>query len=186
MTWPVVALISVLCFWTSLAILLTKWPRSRNKSISQHSAAQKESFIFFTAAQSIIGFILYLFVIRWFIPTFHMSLLFTIVYTTVAWLQIISAFIPDTMTGKVSLWHRRLANSFAVGMIVVTMLLCFTPTIHGWPKTFLYLTAVCMLFYAAFGSSANRDPSKGPNYLAAQTLYIVIFQLAFLAATFYG
>lgn len=185
MSWPVIALISLSVFWLGLLILLTKWPATKNKSISQHSASFRQTFIFFTAIQSIVGFTLYLFVIRWFIPTFHMSLLFTIVYTVTAWLQIISAFIPDKMIGRSSVIHQHLANAFAVGMLLTTLLLLLASTIHGWPKLLFYVVAAYMIYGMILISSKRGKPYLLPNYLMLQVIYIVAFQVAFLSVAFY-
>lgn len=185
MSWPVIALTALIIFWVALVLLLTKWPRTRNKSISQHSASFRETFIFFTIVQAVVGFILYLFVIDWLIPSFHFSLLFTIVYTITAWFQIISAFIPDKLEGLGSAIHQHMANTFALGMFLTTILLCLAPTIHGWPKLLFYAVLLYMAFGMSLIISKRGKPHLLSNYLMFQVIYIVAFQVAFMAVAFY-
>lgn len=181
MTWPVIALFAIVTFWICLVILLTKWPRASNRSISQHAARSRDSFIFFTTAQVVIGFTLYLFVIRWLVPVFRLSILFTVVYTVTAWLQIVSAFIPDKVHGKSSSAHQRLANPFALGMFLVTALLCATPNVTGWTKLALYATLLYMIYGLSLIIPKKGKPHLLKNYLYLQTIYIVSFQFSFLA-----
>ncbi len=133
-----------------------------------------------------MGLVLYLFVIRWFVPHFQLSLLFAVTYTVTAGLQIVSAFIPDTVHGKKSVTHQRLANPFAIGMFLLTVLLFFAPTIHGWPKLFLGIVLVYMAYATALIIPKNGKPHLLKNYLYLQVTYIVLFQAAFLAVTFFG
>ena len=172
-------------FWISLLILLTKWPRVRNRSVSQHSAAFKESYRFFTTVQVIVGIITYIFVIRWFIPTFDLTLLFTIIYTLMALLQISSALIPDTMTGRSSKVHLFLANYMALGMFFAALLLCFSPAIHGLSKIVVIVTTLYMLVCGLVIAQKKGRPHLLPNYLIIQIIYIVGFQATMLFVSLY-
>lgn len=183
MTWPTIATLSLIIFWLSLAFLLTHWPRSRNKSISQHSASNKQAYRFFTTVQVVIGFILYLFIIKWFIPTFNPPFIFTIVYSITAWLQIISAFIPDTVTGRKSRVHQYLANGFALGIFLSALILCFTPAIQGLAKAAIVGVTLYLAYGTTLAISIGGRPERFHNYLRMQVLYIVLFQVAVLFIT---
>jgi len=185
MSWPEIAFIALLFFWFSLLVLLTRWPSVRIKSISQHSASFKSSFLFFTTVQVVVGVITYLFIIRWFIPQFHLPLLFTILYSLTAWLQIISAFIPDSGKSLNHRLHQYLAYPFALGMLFILILLCLTTTIHGWPKLFTYISTAYIAGSVLATISKKGRPHVMSNYLPLQLLYIISFQLTVLAITFY-
>ncbi len=184
MIWPDIALICLIIFWSALIFLITYWPRSGNKSISQHAASHRSSYIFFTIVQAPIGFILWVFMLKWFIPHFQLSTLFTIVYTITAWLQIVVSFIPDRMKGKTSVIHLHLANEFALGMFILAVLLCFAPTIHGLSKLLFVLTALYMVYSVYILYSIKGKPHLLSNYLYLQIAYIVSFQVSFILAAF--
>lgn len=182
--WPYVALISLSAFWIGLAILLTKWPRHNHRSISQHAAASKESFRFFTLIQSAVGLITYLFIILWFIPAFNLSFVFGLLYSIVAWLQIISAFIPDNVTGPKSVLHSKLAYSFAVGMIIISIILSTTSTISTFGRVLFALTSMYMFYAMLKYLRAKKRSEELHNYLILQVIFIVSFQVSILTSTF--
>lgn len=186
MSWPFVALISLSIFWFGLIILLTKWPRVANNSISQHSAAQRKSYIFFTAIQVSAGIITYLFMVKWFIPQFDLPILFTVVYTIVAWLQIISAFFPATSKGLVGLIHLQMANGFAIGMMISAAFLCFFGTYSLTAKMLFVGTLIYMLYAISRIAGKKGTPELLHNYLLLQVIYIVSFQVSILFTTFLG
>ena len=186
MIWPYIALLSLIIFWSSLFILLTHWPRTPNKSISQHSASHKDAYIFFTIIQASVGFVLWLFVISWFVPHFHLSKLFLLVYSITAWLQIVVSFIPDKVHGKKSVIHLHMANCFALGMYVITLMLCLAPTIHGLSKVLFILVALYMTYSVYLLWSIKGKPQLLSKYLYLQVAYIVSFQSAFIFTTFFN
>jgi hypothetical protein len=184
MSWPQIALISLSIFWLGLGILLTKWSRHSHKSISQHSASSRESFMFFTPVQSLVGIITYLFIIKWFVPTFNLSFVFVILYSFVAWLQIISAFIPDTGSGLKSKVHSIMAYSFALGMICSSIILGINSNIPTLARMLFGLTSVFMLYAAMRYLNAKSRSESVHDYLTIQVIYIVSFQVSVLVATF--
>jgi hypothetical protein len=186
MSWPFVALLSLSTFWLGLFILLNKWPRVANNSISQHSAAQLNSYIFFTAIQVSVGIITYLFMVKWFIPSFELPIFYTIFYTVVAWLQIISAFLPATSKGLVGSIHLVMANLFALGMMISAMLLSIFGTYSLSARMLFIGTLIYMLYAASRIAGKKGRPELLHNYLLLQVIYIVSFQISILFASFLG
>jgi hypothetical protein len=184
MHWRLVILFTIIIFWLALIRLLTKWPRSRTKSISQHSASVREAYLFFTTAQLVCGISLYLFMVYWFIPALHLSLAFTIIYTITTLLQLISALIPDKIIGRKSLIHQALAYAMADGMFIISILLSFSKTVRGFSKTFIIIVALYMAYCMILFIIKKGRTDAVRNYLLLQSLYIVLFQFAILVITF--
>lgn len=184
MGWKITALASILIFWLSMYILLTHWPREANKSISRHAAANRNTYLFFTPVQVVIGIIMLIFMLRWFMPTFQTGLLFNWVFVTTATLQITSALLPDRIHGVKSNIHLVMANSMATGMFLSTVLLLLNEHIHIAGRLALLGTSIFMLYTLGLAIKNNGKPELIANYLALQITYIVLFQSSVLVATF--
>lgn len=185
MNWPLLYLSSVLIFWASLFYLLYKWPRVSNKSISRHAASQKDSYIFFTLVQIIVGIAALLFMHQWFIRQFSLSLVFAwAIYITIG-LQLLSAVLPDTQKGLVSLVHLNIASLMAVGIFVSSSLLAFTDGLSLVPRIVFAIAALYMAHCIALLLTKKGKPELFSHYLLLQVIYVVSFQAAILFATYY-
>ena len=185
MNWPLVYFLSVLLFWASLSYLLIKWPRVKNKSISRHAASQKESYIFFTLVQVLVGIVAILFMNRWFINHFSLTIVFTaVIYITIG-LQLLSAVLPDTEKGLVSLIHLNLASLMALGIFTSSILLAASTGLPAISRIIFGIAALYMGYCVALFLPKKGKPELLSNYLQLQVVYVVTFQAAILFATFY-
>lgn len=184
MIWPYIALLGISIFWLGLFILLTKWPRSLNKSVSQHAANSKQSFQFFTAIQAPVGIIIFCFMIFWFVPHFQLPNSFTILFSITIWLQILSAFIPDTGEGRKSQLHLWMANSMAAGLYTITVWFCFAPQFSTIGHTIAIVSLLIDTYVAIRIISHGARPDIVPRYLPLQIIGIVSFQLEMLLIAF--
>ena len=186
MLWPVIALVSLMIFWYGLLVLLTRWPRSLNKSVSQHSASSTESFRFFTAIQAPVGIVLFFFMMLWFVPHFSLPIGFALLYGVSAWLQILSSFIPDTGTGLKSLIHLWMADGFAVGLYACIIWLCLSAQFSNAARIVFVIVLILMTFVALRIMGRGGKPQDIPDYLPLQVTGIVTFQFAIAFAAFFG
>jgi hypothetical protein len=176
-----IGIIAVTLFELATAFLLFKWPRSNAKSISQHSASVRDAYIFYTIAQTIAGLLLYIFMIGWFIPHFHLSTLYTYVISATVCLQIVAAYFPDTTTGLKSQVHQALANGMALGMLVLTLLIHISN--HFSPAS--RIIAIISVVYMLMGLSSVIFSKKAMTiYLPLQAIYISLFLLTIMIASY--
>ena len=172
--------LAVVFFWLSLVCLLGKWPRNGRKTISQHSAKSRNTYIFFSISQTITGLMSHIFVIVWFIPHFHLSVTYTIIYSVMATLQLVSTWIPDIEKGLSSKLHTFLANSMALSLFVFMLVLTTTSRIPVTGRWFAGISALYMLVII-IGIYTKLIKQ---NYLYFQIAYIVLFQVTILTLAY--
>jgi hypothetical protein len=176
-----IGLISIFWFWLATISLLVKWPRDPRKSISQHSASLKSSYVFYTPAQVIAGVLLLIFMTRWFIPTFNLSGLYTLVISFTIGTQLVAAFLPDTIKGAVSFVHQIFAYGMALGMLVYTLLVILSPHLSNISRIFATISVLYMIF-GLLGLIFTKWSKL--HYLVLQFIYISLFLATILVATY--
>jgi hypothetical protein len=163
--------LSFLILILGLSFILIKWPRGRSHTFSQHIAASKVAIAFYIGLFLVSLTPLMLFITRWFVPTYHLSIWF-LVFTWVAVIaQLLCTFIPE-VGGRMTNWHRSLAFLSADMLLPLVLLVAIHPHISG---------LIIMVYFVVV-----LLPTKGyhRNVLIIQSSYFACFFVTLLAATY--
>lgn len=95
-----------------LAILVNRWPRGWEYSFSQHAAQTKSATVYYAILCVLVLVPLNIFLFAWFIPAFHMSLVFGYLFLLASILQIACTILPEK--GETIKIHRWLAGASAM------------------------------------------------------------------------
>lgn len=173
-------LLLVLLTWATGAFILKKWPNARSMSMSQHAASNPAAVKLFGAVLIGGGLIFYAWLVKWFVPTLDLTILFIVLVTGTLLTQIIAALIPD-ISGWSSKIHRASAYSGAFLYLPISYLILAAPKISIPARViglvcFAYMITACLAYFFV---KRARD-----HYLVFQVLYIMAFQVIILAAAY--
>lgn len=163
-----------------LLFLVRKWPKGSQYTFSQHSAAHKASTIYYSALFAVMLPLLLLFFIKWFIPTFKLSIWFTILIVLSAATQFTCTLVPES-GGLKSKYHRLLAGCSAVLLLPAMYILI----VSGNITTSMTMLAFTMLGIM-LGITAFLAVAKGAHkyLLFLQAGYFACFFVAILGITY--
>ncbi|HEX8932080.1 MAG TPA: hypothetical protein VF810_02920, partial [Patescibacteria group bacterium] len=118
----------------------------------------------------------------WFIPTFNLSFSFTFILNLMTILLILTAIIPEA--GKKIKTHAVVAYGFALCMLLLLLIVVFSSKISLLMRIFSgfsvgYMTLGWYLFFLYKHKEKVRL-----KYLVYQYLYIILFSLSILGATY--
>ncbi len=179
-TYKPFALLSVVLLWTALVVLLRTWPGNKTMSYSKHAAATRAGAVYYFCTFAPTLVLLFLFVDKWFVPTFHLPTIF-VTLTFIAVLgQFIALLIPST-GGKMTLWHDVSSYVMFILLVPLCIMIFLGPEISLLARAASLLTVVYMLGSWVLILMTSYFQK---HYLILQTIYGASFHLVILLATY--
>lgn len=165
--------------WTAILSLLLIWDTNRGESISFHAASRRKSYLMMAIIETTTMPLVWLFLVGWLAPVYHLGLLFVILSSLIALGLLLSAWIP--VTGPKGKLHDILAQSAAVLSAPTVLILVLSPTLNISARLVslaacLGLSLMVVLFYT------HKQTHK--YFLYFQLVSLVLFDSAVLAAAF--
>lgn len=136
--------LSIVLTWTGLLFIISKWRGNPSMTFSLHIAKTKASYLISLILFSITLVLFYLFMLKWFVPTFHLPLFFLVLITIACLSQYIPIIIPHKQGRKAKV-HLIGAIITAVALIPIVAILFLTPQISFIGRTIALMTALYML-----------------------------------------
>lgn len=164
--------------WSTMSVILVKFPRSRTKSMSQHIAAQASTHRLFSISTSIALMIFYYITAVLVIPKLGISNLFLVIITVGTLAQLIATWVPDTGQSK-STTHRVAAYLAASCYPLLLLGFATSTQLHEIVRVYLVLGPIIELI--AISMLALRHRLILSNYLPLQLGYIAIWHIGLLA-----
>lgn len=159
-----------------LVFLIWRWPQDHSKTFSQHAAAQKASSIYYFLLFSIVLPILAVFFYGYFIPAYHLGIVFSVAIGLAIVGQFIAVAVPE-VGGRKSQVHRTAAGWSAFGLFaaVISVMVELPLPLYGY--IFGGATIAVMLFCStlAFRDFLRRRPFQHRYFLWLQIVYYAMF-----------
>jgi hypothetical protein len=179
-SYEVLGILSILSVWLCCGFLVYKWPGKLNMSLSQHAAQTRAASVYYAVLliPAVTGF--YLFMSRWFIPTFKLdpSVRYILLAGTAG--QYVACLIPDTK-GLKSHIHQIAAYTMAATLSFMVVYLVFAANISMFSRVLNIVILVAMIYlYGLF----LFVPKSRQKFLIYQSLYVILFHLAILSTTY--
>ncbi len=173
-------LLAVLSYWPAAIYIVRKWPNGRHITFSQHAASNKKASLIFGIAITLETSFYTLFLYRWFIPTFHMGMLFKVLVAIILVLHLMAGLVPETK-GLAKKTHRFVAYAATWLFLPTQFILTITSTIPLLARIvsasfFVILCASCVLYLTT--------PRAREVKLLIQTACIAALPITLIAATY--
>ena len=149
-------------------------------SLSLHAASSPQAFLFSAIMQTICGILLLVFMYVWFIPTLHLSVMYTVSFAVTSICLVLAAWIAD-VPGRKHLAHNTLIYIMGVLLILMNGYLIVFVGLSVLVKTVLVLTTSCMVVTVLLFSFVKWSKN---NFLFLQLVFLVSYHLSILAATY--
>ena len=175
-------ILSIGILWVALAILLVKWRGHKGMSISLHGASAKAAYILFASILVIHGILFHIFLLQWFIPQHNLPISFIVLVNVTMICLYLTAIVPDT-PGILSKIHRIAAYSMAFLMWVITTHIEISTKLE-LPVYILSIVTNAYMLYCMLGLAFLRRKHIKSYFLPYQAIYIILFQLVILGATY--
>lgn len=171
--------LSVVLIWAGLLFTIFKWRGNKSMSFSLHAAQTRagQVYYFFLFLATLPLF--YLFIVKWYVPTFDLGLLFIILATVATIGQFVAASIP-AVPGHRNTIHE--IGAYTMGALFIPMLFMVA---FADVSLFAKIIACGALAYM-IGSIVLLFAWKGSKryYLYFQAMYIAAFHTAILASVY--
>jgi len=172
-------ILSIIIVWGGLLFLLSKWRGDKSMSFSLHAAQTKSSKIYYFSLFLITIPLFYLFIIKWYVPSFDLPNIFTYFVTAGVLGQLIAVIVP-AIKGRKEQIHNFGAYSMAFSMVPISVFIAFADipppvrilTIVG----IIYMIGAILLFFYV-----KRTHS---SYLYFQAAYIALFHAIIISSTY--
>lgn len=179
-SFKLLGIISIAITWLSLVILVTKWPRDNSISFSRHAARSKQPYLMMAFSESFTVPAFILFCWFWFIPTFSLSVIFTIGVISSGMGFLIGAWLPDTV-GLKHIIHQIVAYGAATLFIPCAAILALSSHISTAGRV---LSGASTIYMATMIAAFFLYPKAKDHHLIFQTIYIVCFHMSILLAVY--
>ena len=183
-SYKIFGLLSTIVSTLAALFIMLHGSRDKSKSISLHAAVVKKRSYAMYAFLFILATILFsLFCFYWFIPTFHLPFLFTVLLSIMMILLLLTILIPES--GKWIKTHRIVSYGFAFIMALLVFLLLISPAISSGARI---ISGICLgwmgitwlLFFFA-----SHKRSIAAHYLFFQSSYLIAFFISIVAVTYF-
>ena len=173
-------LITIAITWLALGLLVYKSQGDKRMSFSRHAAANKTAFTTLAIIEPFILSGFFLFIYKWFVPTFRLPALFTVLVGLSSLGLLIAAWIPDVAGWKHKV-HEWTAYPAVILFIPISLIMCFVSGLPAfvrgaWIIALVYNTA-CVTFFL-FSKKAKE------YHLYLQAPYFVLTHLAILLTAY--
>lgn len=172
-------IVSVFLLFGTVLIILRQYGVQHAKTISQHVAVYRHTFLTFAIISSIATILFYVFMKEWFIPRLQPPPLFEYLLLLGLACQLIAAWVPDTekLSSKI---HRMFAYAMA---FIMPLLLVFILFSQASPfARVIAAFAAAMMFFHSFLFMYMK--SLHERFLVHQSFYILVFYAAVLSVAY--
>lgn len=150
---------------------------------SEHGASTRKSAVYYFVIFSIHMFLLYMFVVKWFVPTFNLPSAFVILLTAGILGQLAALIVPST-GGRNTVIHEITAYFMHILLAPLCLLITFQTTLSPFARIFGLMAAVYMMFIWFFLGFSKHIKRRRPRQLIWQTFYGLSFHATLLLATY--
>ncbi|MDO8265929.1 MAG: hypothetical protein Q7T41_03230 [Candidatus Saccharibacteria bacterium] len=174
--------ISFIPFWVFVIYILNRWPKSKDKTISKHGAANKTTYLLYAFEISYNAITFLLLNLLWSFDYHQVGTVFKIVIYCVVILQLIFAWVPD-IKGIASIIHN--ATAYLWGLLLylslVILLLSASPSLKS--KVFL-ASGLAVMSVTSLVIIINKAVHK--NLLTYQLIYIGMIHVTIIVTSYTG
>lgn len=174
------AVLAALAFWPAAIYMVCKWQIGKHRSFSSHAASEKRAYALFAGAITLESVLYLLFAFKWFIPTFNMPTIFSVLIFVTALGHFISGMVPETK-GLVRKVHRLAAYGVAWLFIPSLLIIATTNTIAVPARL---LGAACAVGAGYMWYLYFTKPKTHERFLLYQTIYIATLPVTLITATY--
>ena len=176
-------LYSIAIFVAVTAYISHKWHADNALTLSKHIALDKRPYLLF-AITSVVGqSFFWLFVVFWFVPHYHLSMVLAAIITIGSIGQLTAAWVPDTGKGLSSIIHYIAAFTMALTMYIFTLWMSVSPAISGFPKIFSMISFLVMTLFWCMFFISKKSREKIFIY---QYIYLLLFWATVLVTAYIG
>lgn len=168
--------LSIVLLVIGLSFLVYRWPQGHSKTFSQHAAAQRATIYYYIALFVIITPLLVLFFYGYFIPTYHLSLFFSLAIFLGLAGQLVAVFIPE-VGGWKSRLHRQAAGWSAFGLFLAVASIIYELSLSLPLLIFGIVTMIVMLSCSmlTLRAALARKLFEHRYFLWLQIIYYALF-----------
>lgn len=153
-----------------------RWPQGKHMTFSQHVAQHRSATIYYLFLFAITLPLLNIFFIKWFTPTFDLSIWFNVFAIAASILQIACTLVPE-VPGWRTRWHQALAGLSALLLLPLPIILAFSSNIAVAGRLLAAIALLAMMSVIAFAAYVKGKHTK---LLIAQAAYFVAFFMPIL------
>lgn len=166
--------------WLIGGVVVYKWPGGKHMSVSRHAASNKTAYYIMAIMQT-IGFpILALWVVEWFSPTFHKSVLFNTLNLVMISGFLLAAWVPDIKGIR-----RRIHELSAYGAAFLMIPICLIILLSARASSLAHLISAVAVIYMLTSFLLFVFKEKVREYhLYFQVVYIALFDVSILVAAY--
>lgn len=163
-------LLSFVILLCGLTFIVWRWPQGKQVTFSGHVAVAKHKIVYYITLFAIALPLLILFFVKWFVPTFNLSIWFSISLIVSAVTQQACTLIPETGGWKTR-WHAILAGISAFSLLPPLILILISNHIPVLGRMVTLVSLLCMA-----GIITILTMQKGKRYyLILQAVYYAAF-----------
>ena len=163
--------VAVLILFSGLAFTVWKWPQGKHLTFSQHVAISRYSILYYVILFSIFLPLVAVFLIGWFMPTFHLPSVFGALVVLSALTQFACTLIPETGGWKTR-HHRLLAATSAFFLVPMLLIILVQSTVSLPGKVITFISLLIMTTIIYF---LARGKGEHSHILLLQAGYFVAF-----------
>jgi Na+/glutamate symporter len=174
-----IGLLSIFLTWASIGYILFTIEKDLTKSISHHAVLKTKNYIIFSTLMSASLVLMYLFMTRWFIPTFRLPASFQITVILAIVLELITTFIPLTTGWKFTVHQlTSYGTALLIPVLLVSIALSSVISASSFYVAIVSVIVVTVLIFLFFFVKRARD-----HYLVYQSIFVAAFHGTVVAAT---
>lgn len=163
--------VAVFILFSGLAFTVWKWPQGKHLTFSQHVAISKYSILYYVLLFSIFLPLAVVFLVGWFMPTFHLPNIFGVLVILSALMQFACTLIPE-IGGWKTRHHRLLAATSAFLLVPILLIILAKSTVSMPGKAITLVSALVMISIIYL---LARHRGEHSHMLLLQAGYFVAF-----------
>jgi len=172
--------LSIVIIWLGLAFLVYKWPGKLDMSLSRHAAQTKRASVYYALLLMPAVTVFYIFMTKWFMPTFQLPMIAQYILATGVLGQYVACLVPDTK-GMASKIHQVGGYTMSVTLGVMLGFIIFASRVSTTARWIdIFIVAIMVYLYGLF----LFVPKARQRFLIYQSLYVALFHVAILVATY--
>lgn len=165
-----------------LTFLVFKWPQGVHVTFSGHAATTKKSIIYYNIFLTTVMLFLLAFFLTWFVPTFHLSLWFSVCIVTSCIFEYFATLIPE-VGGWKTRFHRAVTLVSVLFLLPVMAFIIVTNTIGLAGRVTAMISLLIMI---GIISIVAVRKNKQRYHLLLQIGYYAAFFVTILVATYFN
>lgn len=173
--------ISVMLLLLGLWFVIWRWPQGKHMTFSQHVAQYKSATIYYFFLFALTLPLLNIFFIKWFVPTFDLSIWFNAFALAASVFQIACTLVPE-VSGWRTWWHQALAGISAVLLLPLPFMIAFSQEIGTLDRFIAVISLAIMAGVITFTAYVKGKHAKP---LIAQSIYFAAFFVPILFISYF-